>query len=137
MWQPFSRIELHERERAVLLAWDTLEPARVVGCRCGRCVRRRPFLSCLCDAVKDCARRARMSDVLCDLCVVRRDVVRAGLVGSQRARQNFKVVERVLWRHNVNVIVLNVFQGRLLQHTLGCDAGSCIGCLFWDETRRA
>ena len=91
-------IEASERQRARALAVVMLQPARLIGKRSARGARPSECLSCLRDSLLTYARRARLSSLVGDLSVVRRDVVRAGFTGSRRARCNFHVVERILLR---------------------------------------
>ena len=65
-----------------------LQPARLIGQRRFRAARPSECLCCLRDSILTYARRARLSSLVVDLSVVRRDVVRAGFTGSRRARCN-------------------------------------------------
>ena len=77
------------------LAVVMLQPARLIGKRRARAARPSECLSCLRDSLLTYARRDRLSSLVGDLSVVRRDVVRAGFSGSRRARCHFQVVERI------------------------------------------
>ena len=129
-------IEASERQRARALAGVMLQPARLIGKRRFRAARPSECLSCLRDSILTCARRARLSSLVGDLSVVRRDVVRAGFSGSKRARYNFQIVERTLRRHHANVLVLSEMDNNVVQHLLGDVAGKCIGNLFWNVFTR-
>ena len=92
MWEAMCRVETYERERAFLFVRAKLIPARLLfGCRYKS--NYQPFQSFFIDAISQCARRANLVIIARDLSVVRRDVVRAGLGGSQRAHCNFRTVE--------------------------------------------
>ena len=77
-------IEVSECQRARALAGVMLQPARVIQKQRFRQARASHCFSCLRDSIEFCARQTRSEALLKDLAIVRRDVVRAGLLGSRR-----------------------------------------------------
>ena len=123
-------IEVSERQRACNLAGAMLQTARIIGRRRYRAARASTCLSCLRDSILICAHRARLSSLVGDLSVVRRDVVRAGCVASKRAHCNFNILQRLLRRHHANNLILSEKDGTVVQHVLGDSVGRCIGNIY-------
>ena len=123
-------IEVSERQRACNVAGAMLQPARIIGRRRYRAARASTCLSCLRDSILICAHRARLSSLVGDLSVVRRDVVHAGCVASKRAHCNFNILQRLLRRHHANILILSEKDGTVVQHMLGDSVGRCIGNIY-------
>ena len=129
-------IEVSERQRACNVAGAMLQPARIIGRRRYRAARASTCLSCLRDSILICAHRARLSSLVGDLSVVRRDVVHAGCVASKRAHCNFNILQRLLRRHHANILILSEKDGTVVQHISGDSVGRCIGNIYWDVSTR-
>ena len=100
MSEAICQIEISERGRARVVARAKLIHARLL---CGsrhKTKKGQIQQSCFIDAVSCCARLENVVNITRDLSVVRRDVVRAGVGGSKRARCNFQIMARILRHHD-------------------------------------
>ena len=136
MFETSQIINVRERCRALRVAESHLIRCEIVAQQRMRQQRFRPFNSCLLDSCKLCAREAKLRNVVRDLSVVTRDVVRAGLQGSRRAASNFNALQRIFIRHGVHIAVLSLDGEKLCCHRVGWEKGHCFGVLFWDKPSR-